>query len=360
MKRFVSFALVLLMTLGVMKVSEIDASAAQATGITNNGVYKLTNVGSGKCLNVHDNYDENGINVYQWTDDGSTEQTFRVYYNSTYNNNKGGYLFYTKTSANGKYRVLDIEKSNGSVKSGCNVEIWKEVDAVAQYFQITQVSSGKYKIVPVSNTSVALTSYGSSNGSSTGRTSTSAGNVYMSTYTGSNNQLWTFTKISTANETSYKNMGFSFPTTTTTISSGYAKRNYDGKFHAGIDIAASAGSKIMSANTGKVVEVIDEPNRDTGRGYAAIIESTNDYVYGSNIKIRTIYMHMQNNCIPGLGTTVTKGTSQIGNVGNTGASGGYHLHFGVISDGSDGKSLTKNRTLNPFYFYPNTSFTYSY
>lgn len=71
-------------------------------------------------------------------------------------------------------------------------------------------------------------------------------------------------------------------------------------------------------------------------------------------------MNMQNETPLSVGSSVTKGVTQVGNVGNTGASGGYHLHLGVISDGSSGASLTQNRTLNPFWFYPNTSFTYSY
>lgn len=360
MKRFVSLAMAFFMTLGVMKLGEIDVSAAQATGITNEGVYKITNVASGKCINLDYGYDEDGTNIYQWTDDGSVEQKFKVVYDASYNNNNGGYRFYAKSSANGNYRVLDIEKSSGSVVSGCNVEIWKPTDAVAQYFQITQVSSGKYKICPVANTSVALTSYGTSNGSKSGRTSTSAGNIFVSSYTGSNNQLWTFTKLSTANETAYANMAFSFPTSLKSISSGYARRNYDNKFHAGIDIPASLGSSIVSANTGKVVEIFDEPDSKTGRGHCVVIESTSNNVYGTSTKIRTIYMHMRYAPSVSKGSTVTKGSTQIGQVGNTGASGGTHLHYGVISDGSSGGSLTQSRTLNPFWFYPNTIFTYTY
>lgn len=108
LKRLVSFAMAFFMTLGVMKLGEIDVSAAQATGITSGGVYKITNVASGKCINLDYGYDENGTNIYQWTDDGSVEQKFKVVYDSTYNNNNGGYRFYTKASVNGNYRVLDI------------------------------------------------------------------------------------------------------------------------------------------------------------------------------------------------------------------------------------------------------------
>lgn len=338
----------------------IAVSASQATGLTDGKVYKITNVGSGKCINVHYNFDENGVNVYQWSDDGSVEQTFKLEYDATYNSGNGGYRFRTKTSANGKYRVLDIVKSGGSVVSGCNLEIWAPTDAVAQYFEIIQVSSGKYKIVPVANTSVAVTAYGTGNGTSSGTTSTSTGNIYLSTYTGANNQLWTFTEISSPAETAYGNMGFSFPTATRTISSGYAKRYYDMKFHAGIDIPASSGTMIFSANTGTVVATIDEPDAENGRGFGVIVESSNNYVYGTTTKIRTMYIHMRESTPLAVGDNTTKGITQVGLVGNTGASGGNHLHFSIISDGTTGGSLTQARSLNPFYFYPNLTLSYSY
>ena len=364
MKRFVSLALVFLMTLGVMKVSDIDVSAAQATGITSGKVYKITNVGSGKCINVHNNYDENDTNVYQWTDDGSVEQTFKVVYNSSYNNNQGGYRFYSKSSGNGNHKVLDIVKSSGSVKNGGNVDIYSPTDDIAQYFQITKVATGQYRISPISNTALALTSYGTSNGSSSGKLSTSAGNIFVSTYSSSNkNQLWTFTEVTSAAETAYAKMGFKLPISGgTIITSGYGNRTLNGALskHAGIDFRGAEGTEIRSANTGTVVEIFDEPDKNTGRGHCVIVESTSDKVYGKTTKIRTIYMHMKEKPPVSKGSTVTKGSDVIGKVGNTGASYGAHLHFGVISDGSDGRSLDYTRTLNPFWFYTNTSFTYSY
>lgn len=357
MKKSISvltFLFLLICSIGVV------VSATQATELTNGKIYKITNVGSGKCINVHNNFDENGVNVYQWSDDGSVEQTFKLEYDSTYNNGNGGYRLRAKTSANGKYRVLDIVKSAGTVISGCNLEIWAPTDAIAQYFEITQVSSGKYKIVPVANTSVAVTSYGSSNGTSSGTTSTSAGNIYLSNYTGANNQLWTFTEVSTVAEDAYGDMAFSFPVAQRTISSGYAKRYYDMRFHAGIDIPAPSGTMIFSANTGTVVTKIDEPDTSTGRGHGIIVESTSNNVYNTSTKIRTMYIHMKEASELNVGDSATKGITLIGRVGNTGASGGNHLHFGVISDGSTGASLTQTRTINPLFFFPYLSLTYSY
>jgi len=143
-----------------------------------------------------------------------------------------------------------------------------------------------------------------------------------------------------------------------TITSGYANRHWNGetKFHAGIDFRGAEGTDIVSANTGKVSFITFEENREWGRGHCIIIESSNDKVYGKTTKIRTIYMHMKSKPSVDLGNSVTKGETKIGEVGNTGSSDGPHLHFGVISDGSDGGSLTHSRTLNPFWFYTNITF----
>ena len=158
---------------------------------------------------------------------------------------------------------------------------------------------------------------------------------------------------------SYPFRGSSIPTA---LSRGYKTGHY------GIDIIDTYPNdidgreiySIVSANTGKVVEIFDEPDSSTGRGHCVVIESTSNNVYGTSTKIRTIYMHMRYAPSVSKGNTVTKGSTQIGQVGNTGASGGTHLHYGVISDGSSGGSLTQSRTLNPFWFYPDTTFTYNY
>ena len=88
-------------------------------------------------------------------------------------------------------RVLDIYKSNGRVENGNNVQIYTNVDPKAQEWLILPVDADNFRIVPRSNMRLSLASYGSDSGTASGRTSTSAGNVFVSTYTGNNpNQLW--------------------------------------------------------------------------------------------------------------------------------------------------------------------------
>lgn len=151
----------------------------------NGAIYSFKNVATGKYMNVHYGLDQNNVNVYQWTKDGSVEQNFKL----TQNEN-GHYLIRAMCSSNGSNRVLDIVKSSGQVVAGCNVQIYTAVDPTAQEWKLYHVGNGRYKIVPNANTNVALTVYGTSNGSASGTTSTSAGNIYLSTYSGASNQLW--------------------------------------------------------------------------------------------------------------------------------------------------------------------------
>lgn len=162
--------------------------------ITSGKVYNIVSAKSGKYLNVHYGNDTNGTNVYQWTADGSDEQQFKVVYSSS----TASYKIYAMCSSNGTNRVLDIERNGAAVAAGQNVEIWTPVDPTAQNWTITNMGNGYFKISPKANTSLALTVCGTSNGTSGGRTSTSAGNVFISAYDTYITQLWTFEEVTTA------------------------------------------------------------------------------------------------------------------------------------------------------------------
>ncbi len=207
---FLLLALVLTMSMSVFAESqdieylteiidtEIDLSnvspAAQTSGITNNAVYKIKNVNSGKYLNVHYGNDANGTNVYQWTDDGSDEQQFKVVYSAS----TDSYKLYAMCSSSGANRVLDVVRNGAELTSGQNVDIWTPIDDTAQELKIISLGSSKYRIAMNANQNLCFTAYGTSNGSSSGTTSTSTGNVFISTYTGATSQQWEFVLISTS------------------------------------------------------------------------------------------------------------------------------------------------------------------
>ena len=153
-------------------------------------IYLFRNAGSGKYMDVQNGTDANDTNVIQWGWNGSLAQQFKLEQSSTGN----GYIL--RSQVGGKTRVLDIYKTNGRVENGNNVQIYTNVDPKAQEWLILPVDADNFRIVPRSNMSLSLTSYGSANGTANGRTSTSAGNVFVSTYTGADNQLWEIYKAS--------------------------------------------------------------------------------------------------------------------------------------------------------------------
>ncbi|MBQ6718015.1 MAG: RICIN domain-containing protein [Clostridia bacterium] len=168
--------------------NDIVTPLAETPSIVNNGVYRIKNVGSGKYLNLHYGVDADGTNIYQWTYDGSTEQKWRISYNYA----TQAYQIYSMSSSGGKNRVLDVTRGSNPLTSGQNVKLYTPTDPISQEVDFYMVSSGKYRIVMKNNTDLCLTSYGTSNGTSGGTSSTSAGNVFISNYTGSDNQKWAF------------------------------------------------------------------------------------------------------------------------------------------------------------------------
>ena len=192
--------------------------AAQTSGLTNGSIYNLTNKASGKSLNVNYGSDTNGTNVNQYTKDGSTEQFFKLVYNSS----RDSYKLYAMCSSNGGNRVVDVYRP---IQAGANVDIWTPDDNDAQDLIITNRGNGYYSIHLRYNTNLALTSYGTGNGGGSGTTSTSTGNVFVTTYTGADNQLWSIktgavcnyyvdsadrTGTHTHTQTNTQNMGYSY------------------------------------------------------------------------------------------------------------------------------------------------------
>lgn len=353
--------------------------------LKNGGVYRLKNVGSNKYLTAHHGFDMKeklsndtyrGTNIYQNTDETASNETnyysqeFKIEYDST----QSACRIHIMCSRAGTYRTLDVKKSGSGISgltSGCNIQTWTPTDNIAQLFNFVPLGNGQYKIVLKYNTDLAITSYGSGNGSNDGRSATSTGNVFVSTYTGSNNQKWLLEPTVTTYmlnyygsiELDYPFRGDSIPLK---ISSGYGYRIHpitnETKMHSGIDIPAEAEVELYSAVNGTVVKIGQELNTSWGRGYYIIIESDYDYhsVYDSSTKLRVIYQHLSedpNDTNPAVAENVHVTTQTlVGLVGSTGASTGPHLHLGIIIDG--GFASGKDHVINPIILDWDVVFTY--
>lgn len=120
--------------------------------------------------------------------------------------------------------------------------------------------------------------------------------------------------------------GFGFPTSVTTINSGFGYRDLaiggtDLSFHDGLDFGAAMGDPVYASADGKVTAA----TYNSGGGYYVRIDHGNGF--------ETYYGHLTN-YIVGAGDTVARG-QVIGYVGATGAwVTGPHLHFGIYIAGT--------------------------
>ena len=125
----------------------------------------------------------------------------------------------------------------------------------------------------------------------------------------------------------------------TYVTSAFGMRDHplfgDERPHSGIDIAGSAGSEVLAADSGTVAVATYSSSYGN---YVTIYHSNGDY---------TLYAHMSSLAVSA-GQSVTQGYV-IGYVGSTGWATGPHLHFEIRVNGStvDPLSYFSNYTLAP-------------
>ncbi len=168
--------------------------------------------------------------------------------------------------------------------------------------------------------------------------------------------------LSTKNTISYYNgLNWGWPLENLSynyVNSPHAPRPAYDDEHRGFDInekknqADIEGQKIVAAFDGVVKYVDADLDKNKGCGYYVCITSKSvDPVTGK--KIIATYQHMMKWAEVSVGDEVEKG-DLIGYVGNTGRSGGSHLHFEVnnwnAGIGDAGRS-DFTYTINPIYFY---------
>ena len=174
---------------GWVRYSDLTGKTSSIASIDNfNGnTYRIKNAASGKYITIGGT--SNNSNVYQYSLLNNTTQNFKIekYYNTE------NFRMYAVFAGN---KVIDIVKdSNKNVVSGCNVQIYDAVDPDAQLWNLVDVGGGMYKIISTKNPEVVLTSYGMSDGSVSGKTSSSSGNIYLSKYENRTDQQWFLEKV---------------------------------------------------------------------------------------------------------------------------------------------------------------------
>lgn len=290
----------------------IPAFAASTESVKTGSYYTVSNVGSGKYLNIYGSKNANNTNVTVYQKDGTKGQSFM------FTKNGNGYTIAPKCSTSRRVNVYGT-----SAKQNANVCIWNSTGSSTQRWIVKEVSGG-YIICCADNANYVLTATGSKNSS----------NVNLQKYTGSKYQIWKSSAF-TANSYSDTNNSsdFIWPLANgsgSVSSKAGSKRSYE--IHVGTDIAASSGTSILAISSGTVKAA----GFNSARGYYATI------VHGN---YTCVYQHMKNFPKVKEGDKVSKG-QVIGYVGNTGHSSGNHLHFEIALT----SSLTKTGSITNYLY----------
>ena len=322
--------------------------------LNSNSVYTFQNAGSGKMLNLYGSASD-GKNVVQYDADGSDEQRWK------YTGNK------LLTMRNTNF-ALDRYRGSGSYN---NADVWTESSSNDDDQKVfIQVNSNTHtcRIILLSTLDTAnqlcLTAYGSGNGTASGKSSTSNGNVFWAAPTYDDYQNWYYTEEGSSSEptsTMPKKQYLVSPFCCTAMTADFdtdcemiaAAKNgikcngYRFSVHHGIDLIGSSSLtsvsstyNIMSSGFGEVVDIrqfaTDELAYSKNPGNTVMVKYPNA-AFGNGNSCRDVYFlycHLKCNSINvSVGDIVTPNT-MIAMEGATGkgAQDGRHLHLEAFSE----------------------------
>ena len=159
-------------------------------GILNNNVYSFMNYGSACYMSVNGTNPGNNSNIYQLLGNGDGAELFQKF-KLEYVSSTGGYLLRSMVSSSGYDKVVSINRGTSGVSENMNIRLSSPGDSIGQEWLIVPVDYYEFKIVPRANMSLAITAYGNSNGSNTGTSYNSSGNIFVKEYdVENNNQRW--------------------------------------------------------------------------------------------------------------------------------------------------------------------------
>ncbi len=315
-----------------------------------NGIYSIRNASSSVYMNVRNiSSNNNGLNttsnnriVMAAPDDTYGAQYFRF----TQDLSTGYHRISPLCSYYAFYRQFGVSQ----LTAGTDVMTVSPTDSsYYKDFKLYNVGYNLYQFVPASNTNLALANVN-------GRVELKTRNVNDDT------QRWIVYPENDLNNAEIKNRSYKWanplPSSNYVLSSSFGYREYNGYgMHGGVDIIASNGTPVYAVTDG----VIFRDYKNSLGNYIELTPSADQYVYSSDsVKLKAAYLHLSSITVS-QGATVTKG-QKIGETGDTGSPGAYHLHFGVITDGG---SAYRNGSF-AYFTYPNAfynryiwSFNYS-
>ena len=306
-----------------------------------NGIYTIRNASSSVYMNVRNiSSNNNGLNttsnnriVMAAPDDTYGAQYFRF----TQDLETGYHRISPLCSYYAFYRQFGVSQ----LTAGTDVMTVSPTDSsYYKDFKLYNVGYNLYQFVPASNTNLALANVN-------GRLELKVKDF------NDDSQRWIVYPENSLNNAEIKYRSYKWanplPSSNYVLSSSFGYREYKGyNMHGGVDIIASNGTPVYAVTDG----VIHRGRLGQIGKYIELTPSANQYVYSSNsVKLKAAYLHLSSITVS-QGATVTKGQI-IGNTGDTGSPGAYHLHFGVITDGG-----SANREGDFAYFtYPNAFYS---
>ena len=267
----------------------------------------ISHRGTGKALSVYGNSDiSQNRNVIIWDKQSINDQKWMLEVFPGYAR--------IKSSLGPNYSYALNIWTGSSNKNNCDVRTWTDNTEDSKVdFLTVDASQNLYKI-KLLNYNLVMTAKGAANGS----------DVRWEASTGNNDQIWQLVEFGGITPPSG---GYTYPTAYRGLSQGYSYN------HPALDIRDrhATDHNIYAFADGVVssTQTSNNPLIDWTMGNCIAINHNNpDTSIKPGSYMRTIYMHMKDAPLLKAGDRVSKG-QVIGIIGNTGNSGGNHLHFSL-------------------------------
>jgi murein DD-endopeptidase MepM/ murein hydrolase activator NlpD len=305
------------------------------------GVYTFESVAfEGKMLNLYYNTSvANGQNVVLYTRDGSEEQKWKLI---------GDRLV---SMRNESFALDRYHTSNTSNQNNNNADVWAiaDTDSADQIVQVRMISDN-IAVIVLNDNKMVLKAVSSANGTNSGKTVQSSGNVYWSEPTENydDTQKWYITRVDVEDETEKpqtEGQKLVLPIKQCKLNASYKNEAYQNTYsyiHYGVDLGSTAHTS--SGDTIRTVYasgngVVIAKGWDEKAGYVTVIKYPNAYHKTTQTYKDVIFRYYHFNSLNSslsVGDWVTADTV-LGEYGGSGMGSlnywtGKHLHVEADTD----------------------------